>query len=256
MLQLFVGLCGLYFAFPFVCNQTDLELIVTRRATDWIFILLKVLPCVFLTFWVKSHSADLCKKTKGIFEKEEQEKIRLNASAFCLSSFGDLCLAFKNTLSFPLGILGFSLAQICYVRSFGWQNVTRHLGMSLYFIAFINLAVIFGFHLTKEDSMQGLELYVTSFAVLIYCLLIYTAFWRSLDIKIHSTDTENSSTDTLRCVGVGLFIISDTIIAVNKFCVTIPYAWIAIMGYYYLAQGLIAYSETNSFKNPRKEKII
>ena len=94
--------------------------------------------------------------------------------------------------------------------------------------------------------MEGFELLVTSLAVLLYCLLIYTTFWRSLDLRRNATSGREKVVNNIRCFGVALFIISDTIIAWNKFCVTIPYAWIAIMGYYYLAQGLIAYSELKS----------
>jgi len=54
-------------------------------------------------------------------------------------------------------------------------------------------------------------------------------------------------------VGALFFILSDSLIALNKFVITLPYQHLLIMGTYYLAQYCLFYACTKRFKQHAAE---
>ena len=81
--------------------------------------------------------------------------------------------------------------------------------------------------------------------VTIYIVLINTMAWRAF---AHVDILENiwSWTKLCACVGASLFLISDFVIGLNKFCFEIPGARAVIMVTYYAAQCFIALSAANT----------
>ncbi len=158
---------------------------------------------------------------------------------------------------FPLAIISFAITQICFTAVFGWESVQVKRGVALYILSSVKIVAIFSLHLRKPGAMHGVECGVTIGAVWVYCFLIYTAFWRSLDLRSSCSNTQwENNVANLRCIGMVLFVVSDSIIAVNKYALPIPHASLPIMATYYPAQSLIAYSEIQLLLYPDDKKTL
>ncbi|XP_037911731.1 lysoplasmalogenase-like protein TMEM86A [Hermetia illucens] len=138
------------------------------------------------------------------------------------SCIGDALLDFDL---FEFGVGGFLLAQLCYIWAFGWQPFMWWIGVLLYVCA----AALTGVLLKHLDqiSLYGLP---------IYALALSTMSWRAL-ARIRKIDERSLLLTRILCgIGSVLFVISDSIIAFNKFYVTIPNSGYYIMITYYIAQ--------------------
>ncbi|EKS10055.1 lysoplasmalogenase [Leptospira santarosai] len=139
------------------------------------------------------------------------------------SLFGDTFLALPGNY-FVFGLGSFLLTQIFYSIGFSIGNPV-HIVRSIPFFAFgISFyAWIF--------SGVGVSLYVP---VAVYIVAICTMGWRAASRECSGSAFLKSLTGSI------LFIVSDSLIATNKFT-TIPIPWIGvwIMSTYYAAQFLI-----------------
>jgi uncharacterized membrane protein YhhN len=77
--------------------------------------------------------------------------------------------------------------------------------------------------------------------VVLYMTVIVLMSWQGWGLAL------NSKTKNLKNIGVGvsLFMVSDTLLAINKFYVPIPFSGIFILGAYWGAIYLIAKSTTS-----------
>lgn len=139
-----------------------------------------------------------------------------------LSALGD----WQGTQGNFLGQMGcFGLAHVAYICYF----VSRLKGKFDYRNAIgyaIPCIVIGGFALIKVVPMVPPG--IVKVGVIIYCLLILTMLWTALMQK-----------DWLFALGATLFVLSDFILAWNKFVSPIDHASWLIMLPYYGAQGLL-----------------
>lgn len=128
---------------------------------------------------------------------------------------------------FIIGLICFLIGHLFYIRAFLtakeaiaplWITIC----LSLYGLA---MMIWIGGSLIKEDNM------ILAIAVFAYMIVILTMGWTSF-----------RTGSTLAIIGAFLFIISDSILAINKFMFPVEYSHQLIMLTYYSAQILIALS--------------
>ncbi|XP_065084802.1 lysoplasmalogenase TMEM86A [Ochlerotatus camptorhynchus] len=177
--------------------------------------ILKCLPIVSLWIFVL---------LTGFKLKKSHRYKHLILIGLIFSCSGDILL---NYDLFEAGMAGFGVAQIFYISAFGFHPVKPWFALPLYGLG----ATAVGF------MFDNLPL-VIKICLPIYGILLLTMCWRSL-ARI------DSAKNILRMTcGVGsiLFMISDSIIAIDKFYTPIRNAQVAIMVTYYVAQFGIALS--------------
>lgn len=159
------------------------------------------------------------------------------------SCSGDILL---NYDLFEAGMAGFGVAQIFYISAFGLRPVRPWFGLPLYGLGAIAVGFMF----------ENLPL-IIKICLPIYGVLLLTMCWRSLaridsakvweylfyNWKLISRIYQFQNILRLTCgVGSVLFVISDSIIAIDKFYTPVSNAQLAIMVTYYVAQFGIALS--------------
>lgn len=134
-------------------------------------------------------------------------------------------------LGFVAGLVSFLTGHICYVVAFyeGKQKMAILRAVPLYLYAF-GL-----FFYLKPKIPSDLV-----WPVLAYALTIGTMGYRA--IARFGNDYCAVSSQKRAALGAILFILSDSLIAINRFDTPIPHAHVYIMITYYLAQFLIAFS--------------
>lgn len=177
--------------------------------------LVKALPIIFLACLVFWFYFKKSLNTQAHF---------LFGMGFVFSSFGDITLASTVSNSFVIGLGFFLIAHICYIAAFLRMNRVRFVARK----GLLSGVLIFG------GVMAFMVLPTTGeyqFPVTIYLLVITTMGCFSL------VQRENFLPFFM---GALIFMVSDGIIAINKFVEPVPHASLWIMATYYIAQGLMA----------------
>ena len=159
-----------------------------------------------------------------VFSRTERSRARLLFGIGLLfSAGGDIALASRFPLYFVTGLGLFLVAHVFYIAAFQRRPRAslRERGLPLGLIFFVVLAVA----VLVLPRAGALLVPVTAYVLAITIMGVLAAVQRH--------DAPALFTGAL------LFIMSDSIIAVNKFVVTIPQAGILIMTTYYLAQFLL-----------------
>ncbi len=145
-----------------------------------------------------------------------------------LSAVGDIALALENRDSrlFVLGLASFLLAHIAYVAAFsvlpgGWSGA-----------AAVVLGTVAAVLLTSLWSGLG-ELRVPVLAYMIAIWAMVLAAW--------SRDPLNLTI----AFGAASFMVSDALIAIDRFRQRLPWRDHLVMSTYYLAQGLIVFGSVS-----------
>lgn len=151
--------------------------------------------------------------------------------ALVFSVAGDTLLLFANTreLFFMLGLCAFLVAHLFYICTFH-QIRTRHHIAGKWYVAIIVAVyyfLIINFLLPHLGSLK--------YSVIIYGLVI--SFM--LLIAMHLYDLEDNLTARYLLTGAIFFVISDSVLAVNKFYHAYSWGGWAIMITYVLAQWLL-----------------
>lgn len=151
--------------------------------------------------------------------------------ALIFSAAGDVTLSLNSSQYFVPGLGLFLIAQITYAvtfyRDFKMQKSRISLAVILVFYAVI-MAVI------MTPSLEEMALPVYVYLTVITIMGILAAF--------------RQSSNKLGFFGAVSFIISDSILAVNKFLITLPAADYFVMITYYSAQFLIVHGYMNDMK--------
>ena len=154
---------------------------------------------------------------------------RFTFLALTFSLIGDILLMFtiKNPLYFTFGLAAFLIAHIMYIVVFLKDRRANKKG--LFFLAAISLYGLIFLHFLKPNLGHLLT------PVIIYVIailgMVTTAFLRQR--KGHET------VYYLILAGAFLFLISDSILATNKFLFSISFEHVLIMTTYGLAQLLL-----------------
>jgi uncharacterized membrane protein YhhN len=154
---------------------------------------------------------------------------RITLLALGFSVLGDILLMFvdQSPHFFTVGLVAFLLAHIMYIVVF-----LRHRNKQKSIVGFVILLLVYAsglFYLLKDGLGEMLV------PVIVYMIVILsmatTAFMRKGIV--------NSNSYNLVFIGAIFFMISDSILALNKFYQPIPFSNISIMLTYALAQYLI-----------------
>lgn len=166
--------------------------------------------------------------------------------ALIASFFGDSFLMYEThkPVYFVLGLGSFLLAHLAYIILFlktaePYPFILRI--KSRWIMAGVLITYAAGLLVVLLPKAEDLQVPLITYA-LVLCIMALTAYLRAgKHWKAHSL---------LVCLGSILFVISDSLLAVNKFIVTLPYAPVWIMGTYLTAQywivrGVVLREEEN-----------
>lgn len=141
---------------------------------------------------------------------------------------------------FIIGLITFLIGHICYIFAFrSIQAVQMPKWGALLLIAY---GIIMVFWLAGTLFKEG-EI-ILAVAVILYIFVILLMGWNAIQ-------TGNKFAIT----GAILFIFSDSILAINRFIVEVPFSHALIMISYYGAQFLFAYSIYSQYSVSRKNLI-
>lgn len=161
----------------------------------------------------------------------------LLVSGLVLSAIGDILLALEGL--FVQGLAAFLLAQMTYtalfLTQFRWQP--RRLPWALMIIAY---ALMCTFVIVPEagDMSVPVSVYMTAIS-----LMAIAAGFR------------NDPQFMWVAMGALIFIISDTLIAVNQFVTPFAYSGVAVMATYYVAQLLICVGVIGAARHRLEESL-
>ncbi|XP_032093849.1 lysoplasmalogenase isoform X2 [Thamnophis elegans] len=143
---------------------------------------------------------------------------------------GDACLVWPEF--FLAGMGAFVICHLCYIAAFGLVPLRP-----LTFLVIQGLVAV-GYVVILLPCLSGFYMWV----VLFYCGLLGAMTWRAL-----------SCSKWMASAGSLIFIVSDLLVAHDKFCTSHPLARVLYMSTYYLAQALIALSVESPKKFSPKE---
>jgi uncharacterized membrane protein YhhN len=173
--------------------------------------------------------------TYFLLHHRKQELTRPVLIAFFFSWTGDILLMFseRNELFFFAGVGGFFLAQLTYIYIF--TRFSEHGGKGYLqknlIVGFLFLGYVAGIFYLLNPGLEGLMKPV----LLIYALSLIGMSMMALNRK----DRVNSRSYLLVFIGSVIFVLSDSMIALDKFYRDIPLAGFLIMLTYISAQYLI-----------------
>lgn len=155
-------------------------------------------------------------------------KIILVALAFCL--LGDILLL--DSGYFVFGLVAFLLAHILFIVAF-----IKHKGFWFHWASFIVLFLIGGaiFFWLKPDLGDFMV------PVLFYVLVITTMAWQGIGLYLR----DKTKAYAWIALAVLFFMLSDTLLAINKFKAPFDNASVLILVTYWLSIGLIANAAYN-----------
>jgi uncharacterized membrane protein YhhN len=190
------------------------------------FNILEFLTKPFLLIWIASYFyLNTLKVKKDIF-------IYL---AFLFSWFGDMFLMFEhvNGLFFYAGVGGFLLAQLSYIKVFAKPSDLNNKGFlfsnPLWLIPFIIYLIAILYLIL--GGMKGIMIPV----IIIYAFSLISMSAAALNRK----GVVSQRSFRLALTGSILFVISDSMIAINKFYTEFPLSSFFVILTYFIAQYLI-----------------
>lgn len=149
--------------------------------------------------------------------------------ALIFSLLGDILLMFVDQSPdyFILGLMSFLLAHICYCLVF---LISRNPKTNFAGATAVLCSYAFGLFYLLKDGLGNLLIPVLIYMVVIL-MMVMTAFLRQKKVPTKSF--------ILVFIGALLFVISDSILALNKFYMPLKFSGMSIMLSYALAQYLI-----------------
>ncbi|XP_035665320.1 lysoplasmalogenase-like protein TMEM86A [Branchiostoma floridae] len=211
----------------FVFSMTAyLTSVYTRTPNETVAVVLKSLPVATLAVFVQ------------VEKRCHTAYARLLAAGLMFSAVGDFCLFWQHLPQwFIFGLLAFAVAQLLYALAFDVTHVTFD-GTTVVTMA---TAV-----LTYAYILPGLKGAMTSLVGL-YVILIFSMTAAATSCLRRDVTWPRLSA----CVGAVLFVVSDFVLAVNKFRFPLPHARFLNLSTYFAAQCLIAFSVLESEQDPK-----
>ncbi|KUO66237.1 MAG: hypothetical protein APF83_06585 [Lutibacter sp. BRH_c52] len=151
------------------------------------------------------------------------------STALIFSFFGDVFLMYSGQLPFKIGLISFLIAHILFIK------IVIHRIKKVSFLSILKSVIPFGIFLsllifTIKDSLGELLI-----PVIIYGFTISMFGVVSL---INYVETKSAKSIWM-LIGAIVFMISDTLLAINKFYLPKEVFGVLIMGTYIIAQYLI-----------------
>lgn len=182
----------------------------------WLSLVAKGVPVIALWFWLQRAPAELYRRWIGI--------------GLLFSLAGDLLLSWPSDLFVP-GLGAFLLGHLAYLRAY--LSDCRKPA-----IAALLVAAVIGCGMFSVLASAGLGSLLIPVAL--YALAISAMLWRALARLGHDGLTRHST--VLAAGGATLFVLSDSLIGINRFVAPFEAAPVAIMLTYWLGQWAIATS--------------
>lgn len=159
---------------------------------------------------------------------------RLIFGGLALSFFGDcfLMFALDGNPFFMYGLLAFVMAHILYSLAFfrDFKNDPQASKIYGHLMLFVMGAFSLSYYSGLRDSLGGMRIPVMAY-MFVMSIMAILAGYRHKRV--------NALSFRMIYIGAIFFVISDSILAYNKFVMAFPYSGVAIMGTYMLAQYLI-----------------
>lgn len=143
------------------------------------------------------------------------------------SSLGDAFLVARTTLFIP-GMLSFAVAHLFYILAFEPSSRPSRL-RTLYILGAVAIGI---------TLLESIDNVIMSALVMLYLTLIFIMSWRATN----TYERLQTFPAFAACVGSLLFLMSDLIIAVDKWKFSVPFAEFFVMILYYSAQFFLALS--------------
>ncbi len=149
------------------------------------------------------------------------------------SFLGDVFLLFdhENSLFFMAGLICFLITHILYISYFiKMPKPVISLLMQAPWLILLILLYTAGLLYVLFPGLGDLKIPVIIYAIILSCMLIGS---------IHFYNSARPGTGFLFVMGATLFVISDSLLAINRFYSPLPYAGVFIILSYCAAQFLI-----------------
>lgn len=168
-------------------------------------------------------------------QKNERSKL---IYALFFAWLGDVFLLFSAPFFFPLGLLSFLVMQIIYIRMFCEElfGFSKNLLLNLIMLILILVYVLFLLKILWPGVSTELSIPVVVYALALGSMA-YFAFLRKA--------VASNLNFKLVFVGAILFVISDSLLAINKFYQSFSGNSFWVMGTYILAQLLLSVGLVN-----------
>lgn len=164
----------------------------------------------------------------------EPEIRRWILAGLLLSLVGDIALLWPHKGFLP-GLVAFLLAHLCYLRAFTRRHRLAQ-PVEPAVIYFLVGALILG--LMWTELPLPLRWPVLAYVVCLIGMAAQTAvIWRSGQVR---GQPRGRARDQVLALGGALFVVSDTLLALNRFVTPVPLSSLAILGTYWAAQWCIA----------------
>ena len=166
-------------------------------------------------------------------------------SALIFSWMGDVLLMFQPNASvfFLLGLSAFLVAHIFYIIFFHYVRVRENI-KSKPLLLFIVVAYYFSLILLLSPYLGDMKLPVRVYGIVISFMFM---------LAMHTLFIKNKIAGRYMVIGALLFVVSDSVLAVNKFYQPFEPAGILIMLTYGLAQFFIAEGAIRYITSGHKE---
>ncbi|XP_035708406.1 lysoplasmalogenase-like protein TMEM86A isoform X1 [Folsomia candida] len=189
---------------------------------SWGATAVKCLPILSLALFVLLH---------GVSHPQQHKFSRRILAGLLFSCVGDALLIWPEY--FLHGMAAFGVAQIFYIRAFGFQPLNAKLGAFIYVLS-STVLILIGPHVLSES-------WPVAGGVFLYSSLLLTMVWRATS-RLGATLSSERWSSLCGVAGGLLFLISDSVLSLNRFYTNIPHHQGVIMTTYYAAQLAIALS--------------
>ncbi|BDR11508.1 sterol desaturase family protein [Comamonas thiooxydans] len=171
-----------------------------------------------------------------------QKHVQLLLAAIVFSMAGDVFLMLDGQLQTGLfipGLISFLLAHVCYVALFRFDVTWFADRRALLLVAAIG-AAMYAF-LWTHGLPAALRLPVAAYVGVI-ALMAAQAWGRYRQLR--------SRAALLTALGASFFMLSDSILAINRFVQPLPWSSVSVLGSYYAAQALIVWGCVRQWAEP------
>ncbi|XP_060705560.1 lysoplasmalogenase TMEM86A-like [Hemiscyllium ocellatum] len=187
----------------------------------WFSALIKCLPVLSLGFFVLAHSI-----SQGVYRPYAKKVL----VALLFSALGDVFLTWGDQGFFIHGMLMFGISHLLYTWAFGLRPLKLWIALML-----LSLGVVY--YVAVYSYLRGPMIY----AMAGYVVVLGMMSWRAL-ARMACSDYERTWGRRCTAAGAVLFVGSDLVLAIDRFCFTVPHARAVVMSTYYGAQMLISLS--------------
>ncbi len=212
---------------------------IIKKNFYWIVALAVIVALIFQIELLNQISKPLLMIALLVFfwsqsdNRKNERWVKFVTLALVFSWLGDVVLMFThlNFLLFFAGLSAFLVAHIVYIFAFvkATNKGKLTIKLSIVPIFFLVFFTLLGYLiLPYVDAVIQVPITVYAFVLL---LMVSAAFFRKGNTNLLSFQWV--------FVGAILFIVSDSLLAINRFSQTIPYANIAVMVTYIIAQWMI-----------------